>query len=277
MRRLLRTIALVLGLGALASACACARQPTPRNAAGPRIVSLSPAITHTLEALGAAGGVVGCTPWCGAEGVPVVGSLADRNAEAIIALRPALVLRQGEQPDPALDDAIVAGGGRCLGWRLNSLDDVARMVVELGTALDSAGTQGCAAGAERLLATHRQAVAERVRTSGPVLFLFATDPPAAFGAGTYLDDLWRSMGGTNAVAQQGYPALTAEDVLRMRPRAVAVVTGGASGELPSWLARLPDVHLLTAPELLEPSSRMLVAGPVALRGLDDAIASGAVP
>ena len=277
MRRSLRTIATVLGLGALASLAGCARQPAPRTAAGPRIVSLSPAITRTVEALGAGKGIVGCTPWCGLEGVPVVGSLEDRNAEAIIALRPALVVRQGDQPDPALDGAIVAGGGRCLGWRLNSVAEVERLVGDLAEALDDAGTPDCSVGAARILAAHRQAIATPVRTRAPVLFLFATDPPAAFGAGTYLDDLWRSMGGANAIAQQGYPALTAEDVLRIRPRAIAIVTAGAPGELPSWLSGIPGVHAVVAPELLEPSARMLVAGPAALRQLDEAIASEAAP
>jgi ABC-type hemin transport system substrate-binding protein len=273
----LRTIAIVLGLGALAAPASCARQPSPKPTAGPRIVSLSPAITRTIEALGAGADIVGCTPWCGLEGVAVVGSLEDRNAEAILALRPALVVRQGDQPDPVLDAAIAAGGGRCLGWRLNSVADVERLVGELGRALDDAGTPDCGLGAARVIAAHRRAVSTGVRTAPPVLFLFATDPPAAFGSGTYLDDLWRSMGGANAVTQPGYPALTAEDVLRMRPRAIAVVAGRVPGELPPWLARLPGVHVVVAPELLEPSARMLVEGPEALRRLDEAIASEAAP
>ena len=63
----------------------------------------------------------------------------------------------------------------------------------------------------------------------------------------------------------------------MRPRAIAVVAGRVPGELPPWLARLPGVHVVVAPELLEPSARMLVDGPEALRRLDEAIASEAAP
>lgn len=256
---------------------ACARGPAPKVAQGPRVVSLSPAITRTVESLAAGDRVVGCTPWCGIAGVPIVGSLEDRNAEAILALRPTLLLRQGKEPDAVLDDAVAALGGRSLGWRLNSLADVERMVAELGRALDEAGAAGCAVGAERVLAAHREAIGARVRTAGPVLFLFAADPPAAFGAGTYLDELWRSMGGTNAIVQQGYPSLTAEDVLRLRPRAVAIVSAGPAGDPPAWMSGMPGVHVIAAPELLEPSARMLVDGPAALRRLDALVAPEAQP
>ena len=53
---------------------------------GPRIVSLSPALTHMVEALGAGDRVVGCTPWCGVAGARVVGSLEDRDLEPSVQL-----------------------------------------------------------------------------------------------------------------------------------------------------------------------------------------------
>jgi ABC-type hemin transport system substrate-binding protein len=263
---------------ALAVALGCgrtARTSKQAASAGPRIVSLSPAITHTLEALGAGGSVVGCTPWCGLAGVPTVGSLEDRNAEAILALRPNLLVRQGDQPDPALDPPLTAAGAAIRGWRLNSVADVLRCVHGLGTTLQALGEPAARSAADRIAMAHWDAVSAQVRTKAPVVFLFGTDPAAAFGAGTYLDELWQSMGGANAVTAEGYPTLGAEDLLRMQPAAVVVVTAAPiEGTLPAWLASMRGVHLLVAPELLEPSARMLVDGPAALRRFDASASAG---
>lgn len=259
----------------VAGSAGCGRaKPRNPDASGLRIVSLSPAITHAIEALGAGGLVVGCTPWCGAQGALVVGSLEDRNAEAIVALQPTLLVRQGDQPDAALDPVLTARGAAIRGWRLNSVADVVRCVQGLGRTLDSMGTTGCAARADRVIMDHLDAVGAQVALREPVVFLFSVDPPTAFGADNYVDDLWRAMGGTNAVTISGYPAVSAEDVLRMRPAAIAVITAQPSPTLPPWLAGRKDVHIIHAPVLLEPSTAMLVDGPAALRRLDAAAGGG---
>jgi iron complex transport system substrate-binding protein len=275
-RSIIASVALAAVLAAVLGCGRTARTSKHATNAGPRIVSLSPAITHTLEALGAGGNVVGCTPWCGLAGVPTVGSLEDRNAEAILALHPNLLVRQGDQPDPALDPPLTAAGAAIRGWRLNSVADVLRCVNGLGATLQALGAPAARPAADRIAMAHWDAVSAQVQTRAPVVFLFGTDPAAAFGAGTYLDDLWTAMGGANAVTAEGYPTLGAEDLLRMQPAAVVVVTAApVEAPLPPWLAGMRSVHVLVAPELLEPSARMLVDGPAALRRFDALASAGA--
>ena len=116
--------AIVHAVSAVLAACAiaCGRtEPDPRGAnahggsGAPHaggIVSLSPALTHTAQALGAGDRIVGRTAWCDAPAARIVGSLEDRDLEAIVALRPALVLRQSSVPDPALEAAVRSMGAR---------------------------------------------------------------------------------------------------------------------------------------------------------------------
>jgi hypothetical protein len=63
--------------------------------------------------------------------------------------------------------------------------------------------------------------------------------------------------------------LTAEDVIRLAPSAVVVIGRGA---LPSWIGSASPVQVqVEAPDLLEPSARMLVDGPGSLHRVDDSI------
>ena len=234
-----------------------------------RIVSLSPALTRTVCMLGGQGAVVGRTPWCDAPGATVVGALEDRNLEAIAALHPTLILRQSSAADPALETVAASGGATVHTWHFDRVDDVRAGLDPLAKLLAAGGIREADATARDLLARHQQAIAVPVRSTLPVLFLFSVDPPMAFGSGTYVDDLWRAMGGANVVKKSGYPALTAEDVIRLAPSAVVVI---GSGALPTWLEGASPVRVqVDAPDLLEPSARMLVDGPVSLHRADEMI------
>jgi len=76
-------------LSALAFACQ-SRAPAPADAGPPRIVSLAPAVTETLFAIGAGGLVVGISDYCNyppeALGLPRLGTSITPNYEAIARL-----------------------------------------------------------------------------------------------------------------------------------------------------------------------------------------------
>ena len=260
----------------LAVTSACGRAPAeaahaPGAGSATRIVSLSPALTRTVCMLGGQGAVVGRTPWCEAPDAVVVGTLEDRDLEAIAALRPTLILRQSRTADPALETVAASTGATVHTWHFDGVDDVRSGLDPLAKLLAAGGIAGAEAAARDLVARHQQAIAVPVRSTLPVLFLFSVDPPMAFGSGTYVDDLWRAMGGVNAIGKAGYPALTAEDVIRLAPSAVVVI---GRGSLPSWLGSASPVQVqVDAPDLLEPSARMLVDGPASLHRVDDSIAA----
>lgn len=202
-----------------------------------RIVSLSPAITQTLVDLGLGDRVVGRTPWCDAvpSEVQVVGSLQDFDAERIVRLQPTHVL---VQPPAAGVDAGLAALARAHGWQLdafalNGLDDIDAMVAALPAALARNGTDDgrttMEANAERLRAEMAASLVPidpgdpARRDSGRVLWLFALDPPMAFGRGSYFDDVASRLGMVNAIGVPGYPQLSLEDVHRAQPDTIVLV------------------------------------------------------
>ena len=258
----------------LACTAACDRPApvSPSAHAGARIVSLSPALTRTVTDLGGGAAIVGRTPWCEtpeAADARIVGSFEDRDLEAIAALHPTLILRQSSVADPALETVARSVGAEVHSWHFDRVSDVQASLVPIADLLAHAGITTAPEAAARITASHRDAVSAPVHTTGPVLFLFAVDPPMAFGTGTYVDDLWTAMGGTNAMRRPGYPAITAEDVVRLAP--AAIVSIGRS-EIPAWMADASGARVaIDAPDLLEPSAWMLVQGPASLRRADDAI------
>jgi iron complex transport system substrate-binding protein len=241
------------------------------------IVSLSPALTHTAQALGAGDRIVGRTAWCDAPEARIVGSLEDRDLEAIVALRPALVLRQSSAPDPALEVAARGVGARVVEVRaIDRVRDVEDAAANVADALESMGVAGARARAAEATAAFHRSTASPVACTRPVVFLYSTDPPAAFGAGTFVDDAWRSMGGCNAVTAQGYPTMSAEDLVRLAPAAIVIVVPKATS-VPDWVRTVaPAVAMAESNALLEPSLRMLERAPAALRAVDaELVAQGA--
>src|SRR5271155_1032099 len=74
----------------------CDSATAPANASPARIVSLVPSVTETLFALGAGPEVVGVSQYCDypmeVTKLPKVGDFIAPNLEAIVALRPTLVI-----------------------------------------------------------------------------------------------------------------------------------------------------------------------------------------
>jgi iron complex transport system substrate-binding protein len=92
-RRILLTSLVVLGCLA---GCRTADPVAPPVDAPIRLVSLSPAITQTVAAIGAGENLVGRSDWCAyppeVQSLPALGSALTPNLEAIAGLQPTAVL-----------------------------------------------------------------------------------------------------------------------------------------------------------------------------------------
>jgi len=213
-------------LGLLAAPFACARPPAPavqESAAPQRIVSLTPALTEILFALGAGDRVVGVTQYCDfppeAKAKPKVGGYVNPSVESVLALKPDLVLIS---PGPGNRDSALAirrAGSRIeivpaetLEESLAAIDLVARFA-----GAEATGRELAAAVRARLDAVaNRVAGAPRVRT----LFCIQTDPIIAAGRDTLPSQLLELAGGTNVVSALRYPRLDVEAVAAARPELI---------------------------------------------------------
>lgn len=228
-----------------------------------RIVSLAPAITETLFAVGAGARVVGVTKHCNfppeAASRAQVGGFTDTSAEPIVALSPDLVLATADASNRDRYDALVAVGVPVYVVNPRDLDETAKTLATIGAlAGEPAKGEALAAGFRDRVAAVRDRVAAKPKRR--VLFLFSTEPLIAAGPDTFVDEVLRAAGGENvlATAPTSYPRVGIEGILASRPDLVlTTVRGGKAALAP----KLPGVavHELD-PDLLERPGPRLVEG-----------------
>ena len=238
-------LAAIVALSFLGSHLLRARLDLPDGPEAPqsrqckRIISMAPSITETLFALGQGDRVVGATRFCDyppqAKRIPRVGGYLDVNFEAIVALKPELVvmLTEHQQTLPAFGKL-----------RLNSLVVCHKNV---GGILDSFSIIGRACGAEaeaRRIRCDVEARMRRVRQKTAGLprprVMFAIERTLGTGkledvyiAGSdgFFDNIITLAGGQN-VYQQGtvrFPVVSGEGILNMNPQVVVDIVPGLAG------------------------------------------------
>lgn len=224
-------------LAAAAALCvyALALAPAANAAARMRIVSLAPSVTETLFALGAGPDVVGVSQYCDypaqVRDLPRVGSFLTPNLEAIIALRPTLVVGLELSSDVRQIRALNSMGYPVLLVSDDSLQQIETGIETVGARINRQPQ------AHRLVAeiqTQIAAVQQRLANVKPerALMLVGHQPMVAVGAGTYLDELMRIARADNIAAAAGeqWPHLSMEYIIAMRPE---VVLDGSMGSDPS--------------------------------------------
>ncbi len=190
-----------------------------------RIVSLAPAFTETLIALGAADRIVGVTRFDpdvpGKPDVARVGDAQSVNLEALAALSPDAVIVNST----VLADVLrpIRRRAHVLVVPTDRLEDAFAMVATLG---DLTGRQAeSRAMRERMQAALQGAqarAAERAAAGVPaprVLFVVQRRPFYSAGRGSFLDDLLTAVGAVNVVGDvdQPWPALSEETVVARAP------------------------------------------------------------
>jgi len=224
--------------------------PVPTDARyAARVVSLNPTTTELLFALGVDSLLVGRSRWDtfprAAQRVPAVGDGIRPNVEAIVAVRPTLVLVYATPENRAAVEALARAGIRTLALRVDRLAQWHQMVQRLGIALGVEATAGLVRDSvQRTLDRVRAATAsltERPRVVWPVW----DTPPMVIGAGSYLDELLTIAGATNVFHDRAEPSFTVsmEEIVRRAPDRVIVSAQQAAAfrTRPGWQA-LPAVR-----------------------------------
>jgi len=214
-----------------------------------RIVSLNPATTAMLFAMGDGARVVGRTRWDtyppGVRSVTDVGDGLRPNVEAVLAQRPDLVVLYASSDDRAAAEAFRRAGVATVSVRVDRVGDLARTLHLLGLVVGD--SIGAAAVADSVLAT---IAGVRRSTAGldPVTIVWQVDesPFRVIGGGSYLSELIADAGGRNLYADLADPSpqVSIEDVLSRDPD--AVLTSPALARTmrsdPSWRKWLQDSH-----------------------------------
>jgi iron complex transport system substrate-binding protein len=194
-----------------------------------RIVSLAPAMTETLFALGLGDKVVGITSVCDrpeeAQGRTRVGGMSNPSLEAILALKPELVVMTTDGNPKHIADHLQRFGVAIHVFTPRRLSEIPGGVRELGARVGAeAAADTLARELEQLLdAPPRFAAGE-----GPkALFVIWPEPLIVAGPGTLIDDALGLVGYVNIAADAGtaYPRFSVEEALRRRPDVIFLGLG----------------------------------------------------
>jgi iron complex transport system substrate-binding protein len=191
-----------------------------------RIVSTAPSMTETLFALGLGDRVVGVSQYCHyppeASKRPRIGSYLRPNVEAIVGLRPDLVLLQAKTPDSV--------AGQLERMKLPVLEvehgDLERMYAGIRAIAARCGVPERGVKLESEIRARLDAI--RRRTAGrprrSLVFIVGRSPGRldnliAVGKGSYLNELIAIAGGVNSLATNAlpYPKLSLESMLGLNP------------------------------------------------------------
>jgi iron complex transport system substrate-binding protein len=226
--------------------CALALAPPANAAARLRIVSLAPSVTEILFALGAGPDVVGVSQYCDyppqVRDLPRVGSFLTPNLEAIIALRPTLVVGLELSSDVRQIRALNSMGYPVLLVSDDSLQQIENSIETVGARINRQRD------AHRLVAqiqTQIAAVQQRLANVKPqrALMLVGHQPIVAVGPGTYLDDLMRIARADNIAADAGeqWPHLSMEYIIAMRPEVVLDGSMGTDASSSEFWEKYPAI------------------------------------
>ena len=260
-----RLLALILLVGPVA----CERKhPDDVKPTAGGIVSLSPAATDLLVAMGLTDRVVGVSPYEAndrlRQTLPKLGDYERIDWERVEAIKPGYLIVQGRK------DRMPAGqrercqllGIRPIILQIDRLADVRSAITQLGRLIDvgPAATKAVAAFDARCDKLKAAEPATPVRT----LLTFSDDAAAAthvVGRETFIDDALTLAGGTNVIDTAGYPTIDHEKLQSLRPDVVFVLLPGATDAAvertkAAMHTALPaaTVYVLNAPEVLMPGT-----------------------
>jgi ABC-type Fe3+-hydroxamate transport system substrate-binding protein len=230
----------VLALAVLATAVSYllsrrAGRPSEAGAAGEglRVISLSPAMTEVLFAIGAGSHVVGVSDYClsppEARDLPRAGTVLTPNYEAIARLSPTLIV--GDKTLQAPEEQLAAiAPTRLLPWL--TLQEITEGIRTLGFLTDRA------AASDRLAERMNSVLGVEAPPDGPEVLLALEHRPGQLSEVWYIKDnsihgaALRAAGGRNVVAQpvKGAPRMSLEKVLELDPQIIVILSNRDLGE-----------------------------------------------
>ena len=177
-----------------------------------RLISLCPAITETLFALGLKQEVVGRTQYCifpanEVASIPTVGGTKQIQLEKIQELQADLIICEKEENTKEMVEQLAAHFPVYVA-QVESVDDAYRMIRDLGVVVNRLHE------ANMLEEQIAQAFRALPTYTGRVAYMMWRKPYMVVGAPTYIDSVLTTLGFTNPLTQgEGrYPTVTVDDL-----------------------------------------------------------------
>jgi iron complex transport system substrate-binding protein len=244
-----------------------------------RIVSLLPSLTETVCALGECRRLVGVDRYsnfpASVRALPQLGGGIDPNIEAVVALRPDVVLMATSSRGVERFEAL---GLKVLALEPRSSADVQRVIGQLGQLLEVPDAQRIWRAIDARVTAAAQSIPPAAR-SARVYFEVSRGPYAA-GPGSFLGEMLQRLGVRNIVGPElgPFPRINPEFVVRADPDLIMIGERNAQGlaQRPGWagMRAVRQQRLCVFPEaesdiLVRPGPRMAEAARLLARCIAD--------
>ena len=187
-----------------------------------RIVSLAPNLTEILFALGLEGKIVGVTLHCdyplAAAAKPKVGTFWQPNIEAVIAVKPDLIVSPGSGQQRSFTERLERAGLNCLTVNTATISELFETIGGIGMATGKQDE------ANQLVSDMQKKLIELAALAGKqdkvkVLLVVQREPLRVAGRETFVNEIIEFAGGENAIGQTiyKYHPIGAEKVIASGP------------------------------------------------------------
>ena len=187
-----------------------------------RIVSMAPNLTEILFALGLDDEIVGVTKYstypAQAQEKPCVGTFWQPDIEAVLALRPTLLVNLWFDQQAAIVSHMERIGCKTLTLRIEAIDQLYEAIAEIGKAVKKQSESQLMV--ERLQDKQSEIIAHYAGRQRPkVLWVIQRHPLRVAGRDTFINELIEMTGGVNAIGTTliQYPPISAEEVIGSMP------------------------------------------------------------
>jgi len=240
-----------------------------------RIVSLAPSITEILFAAGLGDRVVGVTTFCDrpeeAKNRPKIGGMANPSLEAVVRLRPDIVIMTTDGNPREFEQRLRELGIKTYVFRERRLHELPDGIRKMGIALDAEeGFDALAFKIEKALSEFRE---EKILHKEKVVFIIWPEPLIVAGPGTAISDAIRLLGGINIadIAEVRYPKYSVEELIRQSPDIILIGKGHKEMEVLSerLLKRLNSVPAVRNKRVFYVGDGLYRLGPRVIEGLQE--------
>ena len=249
----------------------CAKKERAAKSVATRVVSLSPSTTETMYAIGAESLLVGRSRYCdyppAVLALPQVGGYVDPNLEAILGLRPDLVIGARGPAGQTITERLAAQGASTYFPETESIAAIDAMIRELGkrTGHDAEAAKVVAdLDAREDAITKTASAAPKVR----VVLVFGLEPIVVAGPKSFPDEMLARAGAVNAITEgTTYPVVGIERIIALDPdlvlnaamgeaRGTERITAGAAGWREVRAVKEGHVIGITDESVLRPGPRV---------------------
>ena len=214
-----------------------------------RVVSLNPAATEAIFAIGADARLVGRSRWdqypADVARIPALGDGIRPAVETVLAARPTLVVLYATAENRPVADALARAGVRTIALRVDRIAQFHAQLRALGVALGAPDRAAAVSDSVQRTLERVRALTAGLSARPTVVWPVWNTPPMVIGGGSYMDELLEIAGARNVFhdAGQPSPSVSMEEIIARAPQFVVVSEKQAAtlGADDSWRA-LPAVQ-----------------------------------